>query len=78
MTTKTNSATTEGDDPRLPGAEQAVIWLVAVVALPVTRWLMGDLAPERGSLARRLRRVADAIDQLEKDEERKKRERRKR
>ncbi|MFD7828485.1 hypothetical protein [Streptomyces sp. MJM8645] len=74
MTTNTNSE----DGPRLPGAEQAVIWLVAVVALPLARWLMGDLAPERGSLTRRLRRVADAIDQLEKEEERKKRERRKR
>ncbi|MFE2723929.1 hypothetical protein [Kitasatospora sp. NPDC059327] len=74
MTTNTNSE----DGPRVPGAEQAVIWLIAVVALPLTTWVMGDLAPERGSLTRRLRRVADAIDQLEKDEERRKRERRKR
>ncbi|MFD0280024.1 hypothetical protein ACFVHB_39925 [Kitasatospora sp. NPDC127111] len=81
MTMNTNSAAAGTHEPWLPGVEQAVAWLAASVAMPVIKWMMagiGKPAPGPGSAARFVRRVADALDQLEKDEQRKKRDRRRR
>ncbi|MFJ5071629.1 hypothetical protein ACIQC7_34955 [Kitasatospora sp. NPDC088556] len=70
MTMNKRSAGTE--PLRVPGAEQLLTAVAAVVALRLAGLLMNQLgrpAPGAGALADALRRVADALDQVERDEQ---------